>query len=85
MSLPTQDEELKAPDGIARRPCRGCGVPIFFAWTPEGKKIPLDPRSPTYALVRDLTGELKATRTEAWVSHYATCPKANDFSASNRR
>lgn len=57
------------------RPCRACGCPLIFVEGPNGKPIPLDKRSPTYEI-----REGKAVRSEAMVSHFATCPKAGAFS-----
>lgn len=30
------------PD-LTTRPCEGCGAMIVWAWTPAGKRMPLDP------------------------------------------
>lgn len=67
-----------------RRECKGCGKSILFAQTEDGKIIPLDTIPPTYLLERDLTGVLVAVRSDAVVSHFATCPKANDFSKGKK-
>jgi len=69
--------------------CRGCGANITWAVTEDGKKIPLDMRPPVYELMtmnpfdanRALTA-MRLDRARFGVSHFATCPKANDFSAS---
>lgn len=70
-------------------PCKGCGKPIVWARTPDGKRIPLDPRPPVYLWSANETEDgyacFRADKTEStayFVSHFATCPKANDFSAS---
>ena len=60
--------------------CRGCGKKIVWGETPEGKKIPLDPSPPTYYYDDD-SGECERTHN-IYVSHFATCPFANDFSGS---
>jgi hypothetical protein len=66
------------------KPCKGCGKMILWAQTTEGKWIPLDTRAPTYSIA-DVKGMgLRALRSEGYVSHFATCPKANDFSASKK-
>jgi hypothetical protein len=79
-------------ENLKTSPCRGCGKPIVWGTTPEGKKIPLDPRPPVYELVQSHPGNqrnpdpVNARRIiDAFVSHFATCPKANDFSKSNRK
>lgn len=70
--------------------CRGCGKPIVWAVTPKGKPIPLDPRAPVYT-VAIVKGEQQCSRATdpelRWalmVSHFATCPNANDFSGRGR-
>lgn len=60
--------------------CKGCNKPIVWGLTEDGKRIPLDPSAPVY--VRD--GEVVRRERLAMVSHFATCPKANDFSASKK-
>lgn len=66
-------------------PCKGCGKPIVWGETSEGKAIPLDPRPPVYRIMRhDLAGDPKVHRDkEAMVSHFATCPKASQFSGNH--
>jgi hypothetical protein len=68
-------------------PCKGCGKPIVWGETVEGKKIPLDPKPPCYAVsVNVPNGRVWARREEeVMVSHFATCPKANDFSGSRKK
>lgn len=69
-----------------RRPCSKCGCPLVIVMGPNGKKIPLDARAPTYRVVPDLVGGMVAEKAVgAMVSHFASCPRANDFSASKRR
>ena len=73
-------------------PCKGCGKPILWTAGPHGS-IPLDPRAPVYAVQAD--GKeipprvVRANETGAlvyyYVSHFATCSAANDFSASKRK
>ena len=74
--------------GKAEPRCKGCGKKIFWIQTPEGKKIPLDLASPVY-LITDKIKSL-GTRSDPQgdyvyaVSHFSTCSKANDFSASKK-
>lgn len=73
-------------DGVELRPCKACGCPLAFVTGPNGKKLPLDLRSTTYVIKKDMTGHAVAQASpEAWVSHFKTCPKAGDFSASKKR
>jgi hypothetical protein len=66
--------------GMKMSACRGCGKPIVWGVTSDGKKIPLDPRPPTYRIVNDIPDSVKVVRdTFVMVSHFATCPKANQF------
>lgn len=79
-----------------RATCNGCGKPIVWATTAEGKRIPLDPRPAVYRVVEDpqRPKNYSATRIEevssegrpmgAMVTHFATCPKAGDFSGSRK-
>ena len=67
-------------------PCKGCGKPILWATDEKGTRHPLDPRAPVYSFNGgDLDGEFKVHRAEGcFVSHFATCPKASDFSGSKK-
>lgn len=74
-------------------PCKGCGKPIVWAKLPDGTKVPLDPAPPTYQFC-DAPGTdpdganafrvngKDYTRNPVFVSHFATCPKAAQFSRS---
>ena len=69
--------------------CKGCGRPIVFGETFDGKHIPLDPRAPVYAFSggdssRGTRKILRLNQDEGMVTHFATCPKANEFSASRK-
>lgn len=73
---------------MSKSKCKGCGKEITWAFNPStGKKVPLDMSPPFYALVEcPETGNLLArqiTRKDIGMSHFATCPKANDFSGKN--
>ncbi len=88
-----------ATEEKAERPskCRGCGAPMIWGQMEDGTWVPLDPKPAVYRLVEftDLfAGAVaKAVRQPAAqlgvaggfaVSHFATCPKASDFSRSQR-
>ena len=68
--------------------CKGCGNKIIWGLTSSGKKIPLDTSAPVYLLAADPkeTKEPIPVRRirQFFVSHFSTCPKANDFSANNK-
>lgn len=65
--------------------CKGCGLRIVWVTLPNGKKMPLDLRAPTYT-VEQRNGIVVGVRQETtYVSHFATCEKARDFSASKKR
>lgn len=67
------------------RRCKACGCPLRFVKTKDGKVIPLDVRSPVYEVQKDLTGQEIATpAVEAYVSHFSTCPKSDEFSKTKR-
>lgn len=67
------------------RSCKGCGARLLFVKDAAGKVHPLDLKAPVFSVITDMTGEKVAERTDAYVSHFATCPKANDFSGSKRK
>lgn len=67
--------------------CKGCGKKIVWAILPGGGAIPLDPKPPVYQVSDPDAahmGQVVATRMPAMmVTHFATCPKANNFSGGN--
>lgn len=75
--------------------CRGCGKEIQFLRVRnddgsvrlrkdgEPVLVPIDTDPPIYSLTEDQEGNPIAVRLrDAGVSHFATCPKANEFSGS---
>lgn len=69
--------------------CKGCGAEIIWAKNENGKMIPLDAKAPVYALIigqniRDARCE-KSHSPRAYVTHFATCSKANEFSGSKKK
>ena len=68
------------PETLPTRPCRGCGKPILWGLTPDGKRIPLDPVPAVYHYLEGSCQRLP----DAYVIHFATCKNANDYSRSNR-
>jgi hypothetical protein len=67
--------------------CRGCGRKILWATGPNGKPIPLDAVAPVYAVkpgLSALDGPTAERLPDAYVTHFATCSKANEFSAGKK-
>ena len=76
--------------------CKGCGARIVWARC-ESTTIPLDPRAPVYRVRETGSGRNAALEAERMprtiedhtvaflVSHFATCPKANQCSASRKK
>lgn len=65
--------------------CKGCGAEILWATNENDKKIPLDARAIVYRTTT-VEGEVLAVPDkECYVTHFATCPKANDFSGSKKK
>ncbi len=65
--------------------CKGCGKPVLFIKDVEGTTQILDPSAPVFHVDRDFTGRDTATRAaNHYVSHFKTCPKADDFSGKKR-
>ncbi len=67
-------------------PCKGCGRPLVWVKDEKGTKHPLDPIAPVYFITGHTdAGTPIAKRNEnAYVSHFATCSKAREFSGRNR-
>jgi len=68
--------------------CKGCERSVLYVKDTEGKTQILDPSAPVFELWGD---DNKAQGTKlvkrdrnAWVSHFATCHEATDFSRSHR-
>jgi hypothetical protein len=71
--------------------CKGCGRDILWGVDEKGTRIPLDPRAPVYHVMAfdPETNTYAVERAGGsvptnYVSHFATCPKAKDFSRSTR-
>ena len=75
--------------------CRACGRPILWIGTPAGKYMPCDPESLAFwqrkdgpykivtpggeVVSADLDGLPGAESGEGYISHFATCPAADQF------
>ncbi len=72
------------------RPCKRCGLPITFIRGPSGKVIPAQRVRRVFFLGIDLAGTPELSTTafsgarETFVSHFETCPFANEFSKSTK-
>lgn len=65
--------------------CKGCGKEVIFAVDENGKTQVLDKSAPVYVEngVGHMRGPGVQRENRGYVTHFATCSKANDFSASN--
>ena len=60
--------------------CKGCGAPIEWSTTEAGKSVPLDhPPEKRFIMFMRMDGSESVKLVETWVSHFATCSKANEF------
>lgn len=69
--------------------CRGCGAPIIWAVTPNGKRIPINPEPhPTGNIELDTTHRPTRATVHSqgplgvdtlYLAHFATCPNADRF------
>lgn len=60
--------------------CRGCNKKLIWA-AMDGKRIPLDASAPVYVRLGD--GSF-ARHSDAYVSHFSTCPNADQFSSAKK-
>jgi hypothetical protein len=78
-----QQREIKALRGaddpqLRTLDCRSCGAPISFVKVPDGSKsIPVNP-----GLLTVVTADGRTVKGR--VSHFATCPKADQHRSKNR-
>ena len=69
----------------------GCGRTIVWGIDAKGTRVPLDPSAPVYHVrgFDQATGLYEIERAGGdkpinYVSHFATCPKANHFGGTGR-
>jgi hypothetical protein len=58
--------------------CDYCGIRLVWGTTPEGTRVPLDPRAPVYRFDGEtaLLIPMDDSGVRAYmVNHYSTCPK----------
>lgn len=78
--------------------CRSCGAPVRWVETTSGRRMPLDPTPnakgnvylepgvPTATVFGNLQADArKALAGRLYLSHFATCPDADDHRRSPRR
>lgn len=70
--------------------CKGCGREIIWALNgATGKRVPLDAVAPVYLLLvgtgKHGENECVPAPAQTYVTHFATCSKANEFSGSKRK
>lgn len=77
---------MSEPTMPAREPCRGCGAMMAkIRNQATGAFIPAQQVRSVYILVENLAGETELQKLEGLpkgtllVSHFETCPNANDF------
>ena len=73
------------------RRCTGCGAKIVFVRNQAtGLSIPAQPVRTVYALVENLVGESELQKIprpkpeQLFISHFETCPLADQFSGGKR-
>jgi hypothetical protein len=69
--------------------CKGCGAPIIWITTPEGKAHPVDAKPmKVYVKVREVLDGFEDEEVwklqDGFMTHFATCPKANEFRTPNK-
>ena len=64
--------------------CRSCHAEIIWARTSAGKKMPLDAKTLLgfRIVARETPGELECVTQQIHLSHFATCPNANQHRSS---
>lgn len=65
--------------------CQGCGKKVVFAEDDNGKTQILDAVAPVYHVSKDQTRCIRAEKGKFMVSHFSTCPKADQFSKSKKK
>lgn len=66
---------------MSKSHCKGCGARVVFAIDENGKNQILDPKPPVYDVALSEVGNSSCGRIRGgMVSHFATCPKASQFS-----
>ncbi|MGH9462035.1 MAG: hypothetical protein ACRD1X_12500 [Vicinamibacteria bacterium] len=63
---------------IDRGTCKGCGAAILWAEMAGGRRAPFDARAGTI-LLEDKSGTQGARYVRGHVSHFSTCPMADQF------
>jgi hypothetical protein len=69
---------------VPGRPCKGCGRKLYLLRDENGKTIPLDAVAPTWRVYGEPENFTAVRTPTTFVSHFATCGAANEFSAAKR-
>lgn len=76
--------------------CKACNRPITWARSEKGRMLPLEKCAHAYEIITEMQPDIVATTTEPtmpiqafrrggiYISHFLTCPKANDFSGKGK-
>lgn len=62
--------------------CKGCGQEIIWVKTGDGKNMPLDPKPKKMIFLPESAanpGTKVACFVDAYMPHWSTCPKADNF------
>ena len=83
-------------EGLSTCTAPACARPIRWAWTLEGRRLPLDPEphpdgtvvhvdTPVGPRAKVLTGDELPAQQTAWRAHFTTCPASPQFKAREWR
>lgn len=64
--------------------CKACNHSIYFVNDDLGTTQCLDATAPVWVQIRDQGGEPRVMRVTGYVSHFSTCPQANEFSRNKK-
>lgn len=59
--------------------CAACERDIIWAWTEQGKRMPVDPKPTMRGTLEQSRGKMQFVMVPIYESHFATCPQAEEF------
>lgn len=59
--------------------CEGCGAEMIWTITEAGRRMPLNAKPVPGLVTLDDNGRAHGVKAKVYQSHYATCPKAEQF------